>query len=680
MQTSKNLNSNVKQRWSLRKLSVGVASVLIGLTFFGGQQVASANGGTPGQTNSQPNVTAPSPTATSSASSTISTDTRAYDAQSPVVPSGYATALQGFRPGPAGQTQTEPSALMHVSQEGKAADTNNPNQSVSLVGINTATNGTTTVTFNVKYNSNSRDENMVVDPLHLTTAQQSNLTNFAAQTINQIRQQVQAQPNGSTVSVGYLKVSPYSTQVGNNIVASAYNNFPAGGHNMTGLAAAARSEGINAWVGENIGSVGGLMVLQIQKQGLLRNITMNDLKQEVYADIIQMMYQDNNNNLGAGGHTTAQLNDPYYNANSIQGGNAIALDRDGHLISGANQYLALTIDNKGQVHFNFISDADATAAVKHALAQNAVTPLGFVTETTSGSSASSTTSSAASSATNSAATSAHSSAASSSSSATSSAATSAHSSAVSSAVSSAASNVHSSAASSASSAVSSAASSAHSAAVSSVVSSAASNAHSSAASSSSNTASSATSSSSSATSSAASSVTSSVDSNAASSMNSASPDNSSSASASNSPINTNSASANSESLSGNQATASSNGQVSSSAASANRNSAASEVVDSTAASQVNTVNNAQRSSLTVSTSTSASANAKGLNLGDDNSNVTENNVALASSKNATAKSGTQNNQLPQTGNDTKTFSLIGLVAAAATTAMAMLSFNKKRDY
>lgn len=120
--------------------------------------------------------------------------------------------------------------------------------------------------------------------------------------------------------------------------------------------------------------------------------------------------------------------------------------------------------------------------------------------------------------------------------------------------------------------------------------------------------------------------------------------------------------------------------MSSSAASANRNSAASEVVDSTAASQVNTVNNAQRSSLTVSTSTSASANAKGLNLGDDNSNVTENNVALASSKNATAKSGTQNNQLPQTGNDTKTFSLIGLVAAAATTAMAMLSFNKKRDY
>ena len=351
-----NLN-DTKQRWSLRKLSVGVCSVLLGMALLGASQTASADTTTvsPAQT-----------TAVAVQPSAATNSQQATNVQNAMVPSDYANSLNGYRPG-----DTQSQTLRNASYEGKTANVKNANLPVSNVKMYQHNGGAWQVQYNIKYQSNSADQQEIVDPQNLTAAQEAQLTNFAAATINQIRQKVQAQPNGTKVSAGYLKTSPYATQVGSAIVHSAYDNYSGDGHNMQGVEAAAKSYGINAWVGENIsGASQGLEAVQLKQGGYISNITMDMLKQEVYGTIIAMMYEDYNGGVGAGGHTTALLNDPEYNVNSSTGGNAIALDRNGNVIG--NQYLALTLDRRNRIHFEFISDAGATTAAKNQLATNAV--------------------------------------------------------------------------------------------------------------------------------------------------------------------------------------------------------------------------------------------------------------------------------------------------------------------
>lgn len=470
---------HAQQRWSLRKLSVGVCSVLLGLT---------AMGGTAAFADSTPSNSSSTPVTFQTSSAAVQpspADQSNSNYQNTVVPNGYASALDGFRPG-----ETQSQALENVSQEGRTANTNDPNAPISQVSYGINSDGNNFVNFNVRYQHNPADEQEVVDPQNLTTSQEADLTNFAAGTINHIRQQVQSQTNGNRVSVGYLRTSPYASQVGNEIVHSAYDNFTGSGHNRDGLISAANNLGLNtSFVGENIGDLNdGLLVVRLRNRGAISNITMDMLKEDVYANIVAMMYQDyNDTDIGAGGHTTALLNDPEYNVTSPAGGNAVGLDSNGNAVG--NQYFALTIDRRNQLHFNFISDANATDAVRRQLATNAVTP-----GLTSGQSGSTTGSSASSSAASSAASSTVSSATSSvissanssstssasSSTATSGAVSSATSSANSSAQSSAQSSTASSTSSSASSSTSSVASSATSSAVSSVVSSATSSANNSA--------------------------------------------------------------------------------------------------------------------------------------------------------------------------------------------------------
>lgn len=74
---------------------------------------------------------------------------------------------------------------------------------------------------------------------------------------------------------------------------------------------------------------------------------MADVKQSIYAGILAMIYQDVENSAAAplyygfGGHTEAFLNDP-------KGMNGISYDDNG------NQYMTVTIDKDGWVHYNFI--------------------------------------------------------------------------------------------------------------------------------------------------------------------------------------------------------------------------------------------------------------------------------------------------------------------------------------
>lgn len=345
--------NHAQQRWSLRKLSVGVCSVLLGMALLGASTVASADTTTAAQTQNATVAVQPSAT------------TRESYNQNPVVPNNYATALQGFRPG-----QTESQTLHDVSQQGITANVKDASQPVSHVSMYQHNGGAWQVNYNIKYNSNAADQAETVDPQNLTASQEHEITDFAANTINNIRQKVQSQNGGTSVSAGYLKVSPYASQLGSQIMHQAYDNYSGSGHNISGLEAAAKSHGIPAWVGENIGSLnGGLEAVRLKNMGIISNITMDMIKEEIYSNLIAMMYQDyNDSGVGAGGHTTALLNDPYYN--SLHGGNGIALDNNGNLV--ANQYLAVTIDKQNRIHFNFISDDDASAAVKAQLAANAV--------------------------------------------------------------------------------------------------------------------------------------------------------------------------------------------------------------------------------------------------------------------------------------------------------------------
>ena len=418
--------NHTKQRWGLRKLSVGVASVLLGFTFLGVQsQQALADTNT-----ATGNVDGLATTANQQISGNQVVLAAGQEAttvnQTPVVPNGYANAMNGFRPknGPEnGNTQ----AIINSSTDAIKENGGDPTTKFNKVGFQTDSNGNMSVTMSASnYKSNPADAAETVDLQNLTSTQQNEITTFAAQVINQIRSEVQAQSNGKNVSAGFLKVSPFATQAGNSIVHAAYDNFTGEGHNMAGLEAAAKNLGINSWVGENIG---GLLTGTALEAGWVKTITMDQLKNDIYLSILSMMYVDNNSNsIGAGGHTTALLNDPSYNENSNNGGNAISLDRNGNVI--ANQYLALTIDKRNRVHFNFISDAGASADAKAKLAQGAFQPMFLANDHNHGQS-SSAESSASSSAESSASSSAESSA---SSSAESSASSSAESSVSSSAI------------------------------------------------------------------------------------------------------------------------------------------------------------------------------------------------------------------------------------------------------
>ena len=134
------------------------------------------------------------------------------------------------------------------------------------------------------------------------------------------------------------------------------------------MVTAANKAGLNTgFVGENLST--GLLLdpASLHIAGLKQSMSMADVKQSIYAGILAMIYQDVENAAdaplyyGFGGHTEAFLNDP-------KGMNGISYDDNG------NQYMTVTIDKDGWVHYNFFDDGHANAEVKNKLAQGATTP------------------------------------------------------------------------------------------------------------------------------------------------------------------------------------------------------------------------------------------------------------------------------------------------------------------
>lgn len=242
----------------------------------------------------------------------------------------------------------------------------------------TSTDGgkTWTPLLKTNYQATAQDKAEKVDPRNMTAAQQTEITKFAAQIVNSFRDSFQSTAAGAAHSYGKVKVSPYATELGNQVIDGAYNNSgwnkssnaTGSPHNENGMVTAANKAGLNTgFVGENLST--GLLLdpASLHIAGLKQSMSMADVKQSIYAGILAMIYQDVENAAdaplyyGFGGHTEAFLNDP-------KGMNGISYDDNG------NQYMTVTIDKDGWVHYNFFDDGHANAEVKNKLAQGATTP------------------------------------------------------------------------------------------------------------------------------------------------------------------------------------------------------------------------------------------------------------------------------------------------------------------
>lgn len=287
------------------------------------------------------------------------------------VPAGFTDAFAGFNP------HAEPTKASQAIQEYvKEAIVDNGsklNEHFQTTWESTV-NGKTTYFVNGNFKHNASDQKELIDIHNLTDSQKEELNEFTANVINRIRKQIAAD-GGQNITRGYLEVSKGATEIGSQLLTKGYDpsvwRFSQKSHNKN-LKYVAKDLGLGeAYVGENVSGSGRN---QIDLNPVKPN--MDNLKETVYDAIMAMMFYDNIiNNVsgpGFGGHTTALLNDPQYNVNTSQGGNAISLDPNGNIIG--KQYLNVGVDSEGFIHFNFISDANATPEVKTKLAQGATTP------------------------------------------------------------------------------------------------------------------------------------------------------------------------------------------------------------------------------------------------------------------------------------------------------------------
>lgn len=246
---------------------------------------------------------------------------------------------------------------------------------------------------------NPIDDQDAVDIYHLTNAQTKEITTFAANLINNIRQQIASQPNGDTVAQGLLSVSDGASKIAQQIVDDAYNanNYAKENYmehhsdggiinngNMT-FEQAAYNHGIHT---EN----NGLTTDNGQEYTLLGNFNgtgirenlsgyrdlapyiknMSQLKSWVFQSIMSMTFADQSGYVpagekagGFGGHTVTFLNPKQQTQ----------INPKGH------QFLTVTIDDGGMVHYFTFGDTDVKPDVYTKLNEGLVTPVGIETKT-----------------------------------------------------------------------------------------------------------------------------------------------------------------------------------------------------------------------------------------------------------------------------------------------------------
>ncbi len=249
--------------------------------------------------------------------------------------------------------------------------------------------------------TNPNDVNETIDIYHLTPEQTQEITTYAANIINNARQQIMAQPNGDKVAQGYLSVSTNASKLGAEIIDQAYNkndwsknngmqhhidDYQVNGTDQDNLESAVYQHGLKT---KNLDTYNGKIYGYNDKgmafgecimSALLADGTpvknMHELKNMVYQSIVEELFMDTaytatntaTTLVGFGGHTRDLLN-----SNSIY---AITNTPD-----KAKQFLTVTIDNAGLIHFLMFTDQDANDDVAKSIDTDAVTPLGITSKT-----------------------------------------------------------------------------------------------------------------------------------------------------------------------------------------------------------------------------------------------------------------------------------------------------------
>lgn len=249
--------------------------------------------------------------------------------------------------------------------------------------------------------TNSNDVNETIDIYHLTPEQTQEITTYAANIINNVRQQIMAQPNGDKVTQGYLSVSNNASKLGAEIIDQAYNkndwsknhswthhivDYKVNGTDQDDLEASVYQHGLKTKnldtykdaiydFNDNGMAFNECIMSALWDDGTpvknmyeLKETVSMSIAEELFADTSEGYTDPTNPTYGVGGHTQALLN-----SNSIY---AITNTPD-----KAKQFLTVTIDNAGYIHFLTFTDQDANDDVAKFIDTDAVTPLGITSKT-----------------------------------------------------------------------------------------------------------------------------------------------------------------------------------------------------------------------------------------------------------------------------------------------------------
>ena len=173
-----------------------------------------------------------------------------------------------------------------------------------------------------QYQSNAADQAVTVTDLNnLTNAQRTELTQFAANLINQMRTQMGNLP---------VKITQSAIDFANDVAKRYVADKMSGqGHDVAGIEATAATYGLRSGLGLNL--------YEDLSWGYIWNAqTMNDLKQGIYNTFVDMVANDQGSDFG--------------HADSLTGYN-LGTDRD------MQQYLGISIDNLGQIHILMVKDS-----------------------------------------------------------------------------------------------------------------------------------------------------------------------------------------------------------------------------------------------------------------------------------------------------------------------------------
>ncbi|WP_281165142.1 SEC10/PgrA surface exclusion domain-containing protein [Liquorilactobacillus sicerae] len=189
------------------------------------------------------------------------------------------------------------------------------------------------------YQDNVADEKISVIPGNLSDSQIEELSNYAASLINDIRQQLGTTPNVSVVkgAVSFAKA------VADNYTSDNWNIYTYKDHDDSAINQAALANGLATYDGSNVyeDASAGYLINNVTGQKLTNSFTLNDYKKAIYNTLIAMLFDDANEN--------------WLHAMSITNLNDYA-GTDNYGTEKSAQYFAVSVDDLGQLHFEFISE------------------------------------------------------------------------------------------------------------------------------------------------------------------------------------------------------------------------------------------------------------------------------------------------------------------------------------